>query len=396
MYTFYTNHYQPPLNRRASPMKVQVKQQQLAHCVSVVSRAVSPRSTLPVLSNILVKTDNGRLRLSATNLELGITCWIGARIEGEGAITVPARIFTDLISNLPSDNVVLTLDNSTQTLNVRCGTSDTNIKGIDAEEFPPIPVPDLDEGVPLNVANFKEMVNQVAFSASTDEARPVLTGVLLKLDGEQITMAATDGFRISIREDALPNPISPPIEAIIPARALSELARILGSSDETMIMSFPAERGQVIFHLDDLELASQLIEGSFPDFRAIIPPNFKTHTLLPTSGLLKACKQAEIIAREGTNVARLNIIPDSDESTPGTLEISAHSEQTGSSEVLVDASVDGIPLLVAFNVRFLREVLEVIKTDHVWLETNAANTPGLLRPQGDDHFKHIIMPMHIG
>jgi len=359
-------------------MKVNVNQQKLAHSVNMVSRAVSPRSTLPVLSNILVKTDEGQLRLSATNLELGITCWVSARVESEGAITVPARTFTDLVSNLPSDNVSLTLDHSTQTLNVRCGTSETNIKGIDAEEFPPIPEPNLEEGVMLNVAIFKDMVQQVAFAASTDEARPVLTGVLLKLDGEHITMAATDGFRISIREDDISNPVSPPIEAIIPARALVELARIAGSGDESMIMTFPPDRGQVIFHMDNLELASQLIEGSFPDYRAIIPPSFKTHTLLSTSGLLKACKQAEIIAREGTNVARLNIIPDSDEASPGTLEISAQSEQTGNS-----------------NVRFLREVLEVIKSDNVWLETNAANTPGLLHPRGDEHYKHIIMPMHI-
>ncbi len=377
-------------------MKVHVKQAQLAHSVNMVSRAVSPRSTLPVLSNILIKTDQGRLRLSATNLEIGITSWIGARIEGEGAITVPARTFTDLVSNLPSEQVVMTLDKSTQTLNVRCGSSETNIKGIDAEEFPPIPEPDLEDGVALNVTNFKEMVHQVAFAASTDEARPVLTGVLLKLDGDHITMVATDGFRISIREDALPTPVLRPIEAIIPARALVELSRIISSaSEETLIMSFPPERGQVIFNANSVELASQLIEGTFPDYRAIIPASFKTHTLLSTIGLLKACKQAEIIARDGTNVARLNIIPETGAASPGTLEISAQSEQTGTSEILVDASIDGTPLLVAFNVRFLREVLEVIKADNVWLETNAANTPGLLRPQGDDHFKHIIMPMHI-
>lgn len=378
-------------------MKVFVNQQQLAHCVSMVSRAVSPRSTLPVLSNILIKTDNGRLRLSATNLELGITCWMGAKIEGEGAITVPARTFTDLVSNLPSEQVTLTLDHSTHTLNVKCGSSETNIKGIDAEEFPPIPEPNIEEGVPLNVANFKEMIQQVAFAASIDEARPVLTGVLLKLDGDHITLAATDGFRISIREDDIPNAVPHALEAIIPARALVELARISGGrTDGTLVMTFPPDRGQVIFHMDDLELASQLIEGNFPDYRAIVPQNFKTHTLLSTAGLLKACKQSEIIAREGTNVARLNIIPETNDASPGTLEISAQSEQTGSSEVLVDASVEGVPLLVAFNVRFLREVLEVVKADNVWLETNAANTPGLIRPQGDDHFKHIIMPMHIG
>ena len=160
-------------------MKVFVNQQQLAHSVSIVSRAVSPRSTLPVLSNILIKTDNGRLRLSATNLELGITCWMGAKVEGEGAITVPSRTFTDLVSNLPNEDVTLTLDMNTRTLNLRCGTSTTDIKGIDAEEFPPIPEPDLSTGIPLNVENFKEMIHQVAFAASTDEARPVLTGVHL-------------------------------------------------------------------------------------------------------------------------------------------------------------------------------------------------------------------------
>lgn len=377
-------------------MKVIVKQQQLAHSVSIVSRAVSPRSTLPVLQNILLKTDQGRLRISATNLELGITSWIGARIEGEGAITVPSRTFTDLVSNLPSDQVVLTLDNSTQTLNVKCGTSESNIKGIDAEEFPPIPEPDIEEGISLDVGTFREMVQQVAFAAAADEARPVLTGVLLKLDGDHITLAATDGFRISIREDDIPNPVSRPIEAIIPSRALSELSRIISSSDESLIMTFPPDRGQVIFHLDSLELASQLIEGTFPDYKAIIPQSFKTHTLLSTAGLLKACKQAEIIAREGTNVAKLNIIPETDEARPGVLEISAQSEQTGNSEVLVDATIDGQPLLVAFNVRYLREVLEVVRSDNIWLETNAENTPGMLRPQGDDHFRHIIMPMHIG
>ncbi len=377
-------------------MKAIVKQQHLAHGVNVVVRAVSPRSTLPVLSNILVKTDEGRLRLSATNLELGITTWIGARVKDEGAITVPSRTFADLISNLPNEDVTLTLDSQTRTLNVRCGTSTTDIKGIDAEEFPPMPEPDLATGIPLNVENFKEMIQQVVFAASTDEARPVLTGVHLTSDMDHISMAATDGFRISVRSAVIAEPPARKLDAIIPARAMSELARLAINGDETMLMVFPPERGQVIFHLKDVELVSQLIDGNFPDYKAIIPQSFKTHTVLSTAGLLKACKQAEIIARDGTNVARLDIQPESEGEKTATLEISAISEQTGSSEITVDASVDGTPLLVAFNVRFLREVLEVIKTANVLLETNAANTPGMIRPVGDENFKHIIMPMHIG
>jgi len=377
-------------------MKATVKQQQLAHGVNVVARAVAPRSTLPVLSNILIKTDEGRLRLSATNLELGITTWIGANVQTEGAITVPARTFSDLISNLPNEDVLLTLDPATRTLNVNCGASNTDIKGIDAEEFPPIPEPDLTNTIPLNVENFKEMIQQVAFAASTDDSRPMLTGIHLTSDGDKLSMAATDGFRISVRTAVLADPLPNRLEAIIPARAMTELARVATDGNDTLLMNFPAERGQVIFHMKDIELVSQLIDGTFPDYKAIIPPSFKTHTVLSTSGLLAACKQAEIIARDSTNVAQLDIQPESDGQKSATLEISAVSEQTGSSEITVDASVDGTPLLVAFNVRFLREVLEVIKTPNVLLETNAANSPGMIRPVGDEYFRHIIMPMHLG
>jgi DNA polymerase-3 subunit beta len=376
-------------------MKVSVSQQHLAHGLSVVSRAVSPRSTLPVLANILVATDEGRLRLSATNLELGITCWIGARIEEEGSTTVPARTFTDMVSTLPNEQVNLSLNTRTQTLNVRCGASITDIKGIDAQEFPPIPVPDLAEGIQLNVTDFKEMIQQVVFAVLTDDARPVLTGVLVSVTGSEISMVATDGFRISIRKNDLAEAVARTMQAIIPARALSELARIATEGDQNITMIIPPGRGQVIFHMKDTELVSQLIDGNFPDYKVIVPRTFKTRTVVSTPALLKACRQAEIIAREGTNVARMNTMPAGD-MKPGIVEISAQSEETGSSESKIDATIEGIPLLIAFNVRFLREVLEVIKTPNVSVETNAANTPAMIRPVGDDHFSHVIMPMHLG
>ncbi len=375
-------------------MKVSVSQQQLSHGLSIVSRAVSPRSTLPVLANILVATDEGRLRLSATNLELGISCWIGAQIEEEGSITVPARTFGDLVSALPNEAVHLDLNERNHTLMVRCGASNTDIKGIDAQEFPPMPVPDLDTGIELNVSDFKEMIQQVAFAASTDEARPVLQGVYMQVKETEISMAATDGFRISVRKTQLPAPISRPMSAIIPARALNELSRVASDGSETISMVIPPGRGQVLFHLDDVELVSQLIEGNFPDYNAIIPRSCKTTTILSTAGFLKACKQAEIIAREGNNVIRMNI--KSGEDGPDEVEISAQSEETGSSEVVVGANVDGPSLVIAFNVRFLRELLDVVHEPSVALETNANNTPGMLRPVGDENFVHVIMPMHLG
>ncbi|MEN6409009.1 MAG: DNA polymerase III subunit beta [Anaerolineaceae bacterium] len=376
-------------------MKATVSQQNLAHGLSVVSKAVSPRSTLPVLANILIATDEGRLRLSATNLELGVTCWIGARIDEEGSTTVPARTISDLVTALPNDQITLALNTRTQTLNVSCGTSKSDIKGIDAQEFPPMPVPEISEGIQIKVTDFKEMTQQVAFCASTDEARPVLMGVLVTVTGDEMTMVATDGFRISVRTAKLESPVVAPMKAIIPARALNELARIASDGEQMVTMILPPGRGQVIFHMKDVELVSQLIEGSFPDYKQIIPRNYKTRTVLSTAGLLKACKQAEIIAREGSNVTRLNITPTGD-IKPGAVEISAQTEETGSSEATLDATIEGSSLIIAFNVRFLREVLEVIKTPNVALETNQGNTPGVVRPVGDDNFLHVIMPMHLG
>ena len=377
-------------------MKVTVLQENLARGLGVVSKAVSPRSTLPVLANVLIASDEGRLRLSATNLEMGITCWISARIDEEGSTTVPARTFSDLVGTLPSDQVLLKLDPQTQTLNVRGGSSTNDIKCIDAQEFPPMPVPDFDGAVQINVGDFREMIHQVAFAASSDEARPVLMGVLVQVDKDKLTMAAADGFRLSVRRAVLSTPSSTPVSAIVPAQALKELARVATDSEEPIYMVLPKGRGQVVFRVKDVEVVSQLIDGTFPDYQQIIPRSYKSRTLVSTSSLLKACKQAEIFAREGSNVARFNIKSAQGEMQPSEVEISATSEETGKNETIVEATVDGGGLLIAFNVKFLREALEVIRTPNVALETSAPNAPGVVKPVGDDQFLHVIMPMHLG
>ncbi|HEY3475426.1 MAG TPA: DNA polymerase III subunit beta [Anaerolineales bacterium] len=377
-------------------MRVTVLQENLARGLGMVSKAVSPRSTLPVLANVLIASDEGRLRLSATNLEMGITCWIPARIDEEGSTTVPARTFSDLVTTLPADQVLLKLDTATQTLNVRGGTSTNDIKCIDAQEFPPMPVPDFEGAVQINVGDFREMIHQVAFAASSDEARPVLMGVLVQVDKDKLTMAAADGFRLSVRKAVLSTPSPAPVSAIVPAQALKELARVATDSEEPIYMVIPKGRGQVVFRVKDVEVVSQLIDGTFPDFQQIIPRSYKSRTLVSTSSLLKACKQAEIFAREGSNVARLNIKTAQSEMQPSEVEISATSEETGKNETIVEATVDGSGLLIAFNVKFLREALEVIRTPNVALETSAPNAPGVVKPVGDDQFLHVIMPMHLG
>lgn len=377
-------------------MKVSCLQENLARGLGVVSRAVAPRSTLPVLGNILVTTDEGRLRLSATNLELGISCWIGAKIEEDGATTIPARTFVDLVNALPNEEVKMDLAVRTQTLNLRCGSFNNDIKCIDAQEFPPLPPEELDGGLTLDLEELREMIQQVVFAASTDDARPVLTGVLVEINDGELSMAAADGFRLSLRHSHLSTPESGPIRAIIPSRALSELARVAGDEEESVTMILPPNRGQVIFRTQNIELVSQLIEGTYPDVKGIIPNGYSSRAVLPTNSFLKACKAADIFAREAAHSARLRITPGG-ELEPGTLEISATAAETGSTETLVDATVEGDEEVeIAFNVRFLIDVLSIVDTPNVALETNNASSPGVMRSVGRDDFLHVIMPMHLG
>ena len=376
-------------------MKVSCLQENLARGLGVVARAVAPRSTLPVLGNVLLATENGRLRLSATNLEMGITCWIGTKIEEDGSTTVPARTFVDLVNTLPNDRVDIELAVRTQTLNVRCGAFNNDIKCIDAQEFPPLPPAELDDGLTLNVADLREMISQVTLAASTDDARPVLTGVLVEVDGGEMTMAAADGFRLSVRSAHLPSPAAGPIKVIIPARALTELSRVISDGEETVSMILPPNRGQVIFRAENIEVVSQLIEGTFPDYKGIIPTSHTTRSVLPTDAFLKACKAADIFAREAAHSARLRITP-GEELKPGTVEVSATAAETGSNETLVDGNIEGEPIEIAFNVRFLVDVLSVLDAPNVALETTGTSSPGLICPIGSEDFLHVIMPMHLG
>jgi DNA polymerase III subunit beta len=375
-------------------MKLSCMQENLAKGLSIVSRAVAARSTLPVLGNILLASDNGRLRLSATNLELGITCWIGAKIEEDGSTTIPAKTLVDLVNTLPQDKVDLNLVVRTQTVNLACGRIHANLKGIDAQEFPIVPLADLDSALQLNVEDLREMINHVIFAVATDEARPLLTGVLARIDGGEVTLAASDGFRLALRTAHLSTPVAGPITAIIPGRALAELGRVI-TAETPVFMCLPEGRGQVIFHHDNIELVSQLIEGAFPEYNNIIPKRYTTRTVMPTSEFRKACRTSDIFAREAAHTARLKIKP-GDDLTPGHVTISASSAETGDNVAELDASVEGVPIEIAFNVKYLVDVLNVIDTPNVALETNAPASPGVIKPVGRDDYLCVVMPMHIG
>lgn len=375
-------------------MKFSCLQDNLAKGLSLVSRAVAARSTLPVLGNILLATDNGRLKLAATNLELSLTCWIGAKIEDEGAITLPAKTLVDLVNTLPPDTVTMGLSARTQAVNLQCGRIKASIKGIEAQEFPALPQADMDRAIPLNVDDLREMIGAVIFAAATDEARPILTGVLAKIEGTRVVLAASDGFRVAERTANLSEPAPEPVTAIIPARALAELARVI-HADEPVYMDLPPGRGQVIFHHGNVELVSQLIEGAFPAYQNIIPKGYKTRTVVSTDEFRKACKSSDIIAREAAHTTRLKVKP-GEELTPGHVTISATAAETGDNVADLDATIEGDPVEIAFNVKYIVDVLNIITTPNVALETSTATSPGVIRPVGRDDYVYVVMPMHLG
>jgi DNA polymerase-3 subunit beta len=376
-------------------VKVSCLQENLAKGLSIVGRAVASRSTLPVLSNVLLATDNGRLKLSATNLELGINCWVGAKVEEEGSTTVPARLLADFVNSLPPERIDMELVVRTQTLNARCARFEANIKGIDAQEFPIIPTAE-DGGSTIRLApeDLRRMIDQVAFAAATDESRPILTGVLARFEGDRLTLAAADGFRLSVRSAPIGQALDQPVEVIIPARALGELARIASDQEEQVEVIVTPARNQILFHLKDVDLVSQLIEGKFPDYNQIIPSGHATRTVLDSSGFLKAARVSHLFARDAANIVRLEVAP-GDELMPGHITLEATSAELGDNVGQMDAHIEGEPVEIAFNAKYLIDVLSVVDSAQVILETTSASSPGVLRPVGDDDYLHVIMPMHL-
>ena len=376
-------------------MKVSVPQENLARGISIVSRAVATRSTLPVLGHILLATEGGRLKLAATNLEIGITHWSNAQVKTEGAITVPARQLADYVNALPPDAVEMELNPKTQTLHLKCARYDANIKGVDASEFPIIPTIGDDNKILIEPNTLKEIIAQAIFSAAQDDSRPVLTGVLAKFDKDTVTFASADGFRLSVRSAELGNKLAAPVSIIIPAKALADVSRIMGDQDAPVEIAITENRSQVLFHLANTDLVSQLIDGNFPDFNQIVPKSRTTRTVMNTNELQNAVKAASVFARESSNTVRLNVSSGNDMGG-GRVVITAQSAETGDNVGEIDATVEGDPIEIAFNARFLADVLGVLNSPQVALETLGAASPGVVKPVGREDFTHVIMPMHIG
>jgi DNA polymerase-3 subunit beta len=375
-------------------MKLSCLQENLNRGLGIVGRAVATRSTLPITQNILISADQAGLKLAATNLEMAITCWVGAKVKQKGEITAPARLLSDFVNSLPSDLIDISLPANGRVLELKSGHFQAHIHGIDAADFPPIP--QITDGITTSIeaASLREGVGQVAFAAATEESRPVLTGINTEFDGDQLNLVAADGFRLAVHKTTLATPVKEKTTIIIPARTLSELNRLLGEQEEPVEITVNEKKSQVLFRLKDAEIVSQLIQGSFPNYSQVIPQSYTTRAVVDITEFLRVTKMSSIFARDASGIVRLVITPGS-ELTPGKVTVSAQAEEVGDNVGEVDALTDGEEAKIAFNVKYLSDVLSVLPQAQVALELTTPSSPGTIRPIGVDNYVHVVMPMFV-
>lgn len=375
-------------------MRMSCLQENVSKGLAIVGRAVATRTTLPITNNVLLATEQSRLKLAATNLEIAVSCWIGAQVEEEGAITIPARLLTDFVNSLPPERIDFALSPKTRTLELKCARSEARISGHDVDEFPPIP--HIGDGLMTKVEPelLATAIRQVVFAAATEESRPVLTGVQAEFEGEKLTLAAADGFRLAVHTLPLAQPVAAKTAVIIPARSLAELNRLLGGQEEAVEITINPQKSQVLFRLQDIEMVSQLIQGTFPNYNQLIPQSYVTKAVVDVSAFSRATKTAAIFARDGSGIVRLVITP-GEELSPGRLTVSARAEEVGDNVGEIDAIVDGEATKVAFNSKYLMDVLTILEQEQVALETTSPSSPGVFRPIGTEDYLYVVMPMFV-
>jgi DNA polymerase-3 subunit beta len=362
-------------------------QENLARGLSVVSRAVSTRSTLPVLANVLLKTEDAGLKLTATNLEIGITYWVPGKIESDGATTVPAKLLTDYVNALQGGERVDLELTAGETLHLRAGRSESHLKGIDADEFPAIQTAGERPTTRIAQNVLRQALEETAFAAASDEARPILTGVLARFEGSTLTLAAADNYRIAVKTIPILDAVAE-TSVVIPARALNELARILSDVDDPVDIVLAQARNQILFHLEGVDLVSRLIDGEFPNYQQVLPQSHTTRAVLDREELLRAVRPAALIAHESANIVKLQI----DANGSAGITVSANAE-VGDHVGQVEAAVEGDGTTIAFNARYLADVLTNVDAEQFALELNGPLSPGVFRPIGDDQYVHVVMPV---
>ena len=372
-------------------MKLSCIQSNLRKGLATVSKAVATRSTIPETQNVLIATDNGRLRLTATNLEIAITTWIGAQIEEEGSVTIPARMLSDFINSLPDKKVDIETVANPIGLKIHCANFDAQMNGIDPENYPPIP--NISDGpkISFSSSDLKSSLSRVRFAVATDESRPALTGVKVDIKGNEFTLASADGFRLAIETGSCESSVEEDVSVIVPGRTMNEIFSLLGTDSGMLDMTVTEQKSQALFKFGDVEVVTQLIQGNFPDYERLIPGEKGTICRVNREEILQATNAASVFARDGSGIIRMV----SDDTDEGSIRIMSQAEELGSNESRVNASIEGEETRIAFNSKFLNEILSVLDGDEVEIETMSPSSPGVFRSAANSGYLHIIMPMFV-
>jgi DNA polymerase-3 subunit beta len=369
-------------------MKLQILQENLEKAVSLTSRFASSRAQLPILGNILFSTKKSKIYISSTNLEISASVQVGAKIEEEGEISIPAKVISELVANLPKETVILSAEK--EQLKVSVSGFASTVLGMNSTDFPKIPnTVDKDRSIAFSQAEIIKALGQVLFAASTDETRPILTGVLFLFGKNSLSLVATDGFRLSRKTLSLKVGKIVTDNVVIPKGVLSELSRTT-SEDEEILFGVQEKEKQVIFGMGNTVLTSRLLEGEYPDFDKIIPKSSSIKILLDKEEFMRAVKLASIFARESANIVKIKVFKDS-------INVSAESGTAGSQETKVDAKIDSAEkdFEIAFNCRFIEDFLHSVVGEEVKMEFSSISAPGVFTDTSDSSYLHLIMPVKV-
>ncbi len=365
-------------------MRVICARKDLYEGVQTAARAVSARTSLPILGHLLITAEDDRLRISATDLEIGMECIVEANIVEPGSMTVPARVFAEVLSSLPETDVSLTLDEE-YNVNIQCAASDFSIKSLPAEEFPMLP--DVVEEVSFKVERelLRDAVKKTAFAVGIDESRAILTGILLQLTENGLKFVSTDTHRLCVM-DCQMTESSGTVNATVPGRALTELSRVVPEGDGTVSVTISSS--QIKFTVDDRILISRLIEGQFPNFEKVIPTEHTKTLIIPTAQFEQSLKRVAIVARDSSF---RTIFKTAD----GKLTLTAESGSVGTAHEEVEIVKEGDDIEMAFSSRYLLDLLAVVDTEAVVMELSGEVNQALIRPQGQHDYLYVVMPMQV-
>ncbi len=369
-------------------MWVTCAQPALAKTVGLVGRAVSTRTTMPILGYVLAETGRDRLRLTATDLELAVQADVDAEVKRGGQATMPARLLAEIIGQLPAATVELRVEEGAPQCRIACETSEFEILGLPPADFPALPRVEGDPVAVVDADILRTMIAQTIFAVSTDETRPFLTGVYVVLEGDEGRFVATDGGRLALRKAALGRQARQKLGVIVPAKALQELARALAGVQAQVQISLADT--QVVFSVPGLRVFSRIISGQFPNYEKVIPDAqaVKQRIRAQTERLLRGIRRAAITARDSANVVRLA-------ARGGTLTITSNTPEVGRAREEVEVAVEGETVEAAFNARYLMDCLNAIETDEVFLELTGPLSPGVIRPVHHGDYVYVLAPVRV-